>query len=112
MAFEIVDQLLLIGTHFEEIVLFFYPIDGTVTDRVAAVFVEFVLREKTLFADRIPAFVFFGINLPFVPEHLQALAHELLVVGIGRANEKVVADIHFFPQIFEPQIVFVHVFLR
>ena len=49
VAFQEVNQLLLVRTHLEEIVLFFEPFHRTVANGVALVFVQFVFAEEAFF---------------------------------------------------------------
>ena len=112
VAFQEVNQLLLVRTHLEEVVLFLEPFHRAVADRVALVFVEFVFAEEAFFADGVPAFVFLRVNFALVPELLQTFLHKSLVFRHRGADEEVVLDVHLLPEVFEAVVVFVHVFLR
>ena len=112
VAFQEVNQLLLVRTHLEEVVLFLEPFHRAVADRVALIFVEFVFAEEAFFANGVPTFVFLRVNFTLVPELLQAFLHVSLVFRHCGADEEVVLDVHLLPEVFEAVVVFVHVFLR
>ena len=112
VAFQEVNQLLLVRTHLEEVVLFLEPFHRAVADGVALVFVQLVFAEEAFFADRVPAFVFLRVDFALVPELLQAFLHKGLVFRHRGADKEVVADAHLLPEVFETVVVFVHMFLR
>ena len=92
VSVDVIDELLLVLAHLEEIILLLDPLHVA---ELAGVL--FLFGDETLFGHRIPAFILVGIDVALVVDVLQHFLHNGLMTVFGGADKVVVPDLEPFP---------------
>src|SRR5689334_13878035 len=94
MDFNIINELLLILTHLEKIILFLKKLYIAELSRLF-LFASY----KPFFSDGIPSFVFILIDISGVVDFLQNELNDFFMTVLGRADKVIVADAELLPEI-------------
>ena len=114
MLLQILHQPGGVFAHAEEIAFLVGHFHGpaAIGAHLHAVFFHQLGRRPEGFAGRaVHALIFAFVNISLIVEFLEDFLHDLLVAGLGGADEIVVVDVHQFPQLLGLGHDFVHVFL-
>ncbi len=111
MAFDIVNEPLLIVAHPEKIVGLLNSIDFFPALRAVAVD-EILFGEKSFATDAVPAFVLGAVDFVAIKQILQNLLHNCFVARLRRANKIVVRNFQPFPKLLKTDDGLVALFLR
>ena len=101
------NERLLILTHFEEPVLFF---DAFNIPKLPGL--HFCFSNKTLFCDGIPSLIFTLINIPIIIDLLQNRLNDFNMPILRCADEVIIFDLKLFPQLQKSQSELIAVLLR
>ena len=110
--FDVFHPTVSILGHFEEIGFFTDSLQRAAAVGADVIFVELIFRPEGFAGDAVPAFVLAFVNVALVIGALEEHLHHLLVAFFGGADEVVIGNIEFLPQLLEHSHDFIGVLDR